>query len=150
MIQRIQSIYLFLGVIGLGLLFLSSFNFAVTNAEISSNPMLADADFDIDDHVALLCLTVGGLSILFISIFLFKNRKLQSNLVKLGLFLIIVIVGFAGFQFGSLQYVAESANATLSPSFGWLSVVLPFIFGILALRAIGKDEKLVKSMDRLR
>jgi len=150
MIQRIQSIFLLLAAVGLGLLFIESFDFATTSGEITTSTVLADGDVDINDYPIMMGLVGLGAVIFVAAIFLFKNRVLQSNIVKAGLLVVLVVFGFAGFYYGSNQTIAESANASLDFSFGWVGPVLALLFSLLALREISKDEKLVKSMDRLR
>jgi Domain of unknown function (DUF4293) len=78
----------------------------------------------------------------FVSIFLFDNRKLQLKLCYLGIFLSVILL---------VMYFMEMTN------FGNSVIALWCIFHfailgsyILAARGIWKDEKLIKSMDRLR
>ena len=49
-----------------------------------------------------------------------------------------------------LDYQLIKANSVVSGEFGLLSPILGIVFSVLALRGINKDEKLVKSSDRLR
>ena len=91
-----------------------------------------------------------GALVFLISIFLYGNRNLQSNIVKLGLALVAALGGLAAYYFMTMNEMAASLNATLAPSFGWANPVLALILSALALRAISKDDALVKSMDRLR
>jgi hypothetical protein len=150
MIQRIQSIFLLLSVIALSLLFVDAFNFATVTGAPETDVILGDGDLDTYDYPMLIGLSGLGAVVLLISIFLFNNRNLQSNIVKLGLALVAALGGGAAYYFMTMNDTAESLNATLAPSFGWASPVLTLIFCGLALRAISKDDKLVKSMDRLR
>ena len=147
MIQRIQSLFLLLAAacaFGLFALPFASISLVTSNASV----IFADGLFSIQDHVALLALfcIAGGLA--FISIFLFKNRKTQLILARLA-----VIANIIGLVLAIVLFVQESksmGNAEPSDELGIFLPVLFVIFGILALRFIGKDEKLVKSMDRLR
>jgi len=150
MIQRIQSIFLLLAALCLGLLFIDSFDFAKANNIAGSDPILGDGDYDTNDHPLLMGLVIAGMIISLITIFLFKNRNLQSNITKLAMVIIIGLVAAAGYYFAQNESLAESLNGSLELSFGWASPTLALIFAVFALRGINKDENLVKSMDRLR
>ncbi len=90
----------------------------------------------------LLCL---GLSI--VTILLFKRRMLQ---IRLSVVNIVLLTGLQGL----IYYFAKAVQSTLSGDISFsLIFVFPFISAILvflALRAIARDEALVRSLDRLR
>tara|TARA_R110000868_G_scaffold259361_9_gene517438 strand:- start:38797 stop:39117 length:321 start_codon:yes stop_codon:yes gene_type:complete len=81
------------------------------------------------------------------SIFLFTDRKNQINWVKKAALSEVIALGFSIGVFFSLGgigiYLWDEAIGTGL-------IVLSFAFQILALKFINKDEKLVKSMDRIR
>ena len=144
MIQRIQSVMLLLAGICLGLEFL--FPFASSSAK--GTGMLSDALYNLQDHVSLLGLTIAGIAIAMIAIFMFKNRSVQSKLVYL-LILVSLALPIAAYLISSS--VLELKNAeSLSVGVGAFLPIASVVFSILAIRFIGKDENLVKSMDRLR
>jgi uncharacterized membrane protein len=85
----------------------------------------------------------------FITIFMYKQRKRQ---VSLSLISILTVVSFIALV---LWRVANLAKLPVPPTTGsyWIGAVLPvvsFVFLILAISGIRKDDKLVKSVDRLR
>ena len=84
----------------------------------------------------------------FITIFLFKNRNQQIKMCYLS------IVAILGFSFWLVQTAKQALGAiNLQTENYGLGVILPSLsvfFVILALRGIRKDEKLIKSSDRLR
>ena len=93
-------------------------------------------------HFFLLILSVAVALAAFAALFLFKNRKLQTQLSLLGL---LLQVGALVLYFLQTQkFVA--GNFTLASA---VSFAIP-VFFILAIIGIRKDEKLIKSMDRLR
>ena len=146
MIQRIQSIFLLLAsAAGFGLFGLP---FATTPKTVAESSLFSDAVYNLNDHVALLSLfaVAGGLAL--IAIFLFKNRPLQLNLTRLS-----IVANVVGLVIAVVFIMQDGTNLSgIEPNDG-VGAYLPFaflVFAILALRAIGKDEKLVKSMDRLR
>jgi hypothetical protein len=138
MIQRIQSIWLLLAAAAAFLTLRFSFYSGIlindTGREIT--PLTAQS------NVLLTILTAGvGLASL-IAIFLYKNRKLQLRLVLIAL---LVSLANIALYFMEIRKYAEG-NVTLAAAFAF---AVP-VFLALAWRGIRKDEKLVKSLDRLR
>ena len=97
---------------------------------------------------ALMVLTTVIALIAFITIFLYKNRMLQ---IRLCVFNAILLIGFYGlFAFFLWKITEMSDNFSLN-----VRVALPFpliclIVDYLAIRSIGADEMLVRSLNRLR
>jgi peptidoglycan/LPS O-acetylase OafA/YrhL len=144
MIQRIQTIYLLLAAVAAFLLFILPF--AQTNTATAMG-IFQDNFYTIFDNIALLGLFVGAGVMALIAIFLFKNRPLQLRIGLLSLFLTIAGTGVAIFLF--FQNQTENATA-VKEGFGLGMPVFSSIFTLLAQRAIRKDERLVRSADRLR
>ncbi|MEL6969818.1 MAG: DUF4293 domain-containing protein [Bacteroidota bacterium] len=143
MIQRIQSIYLFLAAGAAFALF--AVPFATTPEVQADSVIFADATFNTQDSIAMMAgFGLAGLLLLVI-IFLYNNRKLQMNLTKVGIFLAGVGVGGA-----AQRYFSDSAADAAQFAAGVALPALIIIFAFLALRSINKDEKLVRSVDRLR
>jgi len=98
----------------------------------------------------LLMYVFLGVSLLaFFGLFFFKNRKLQLLMCGFN-FLLMGLIGLVTY------YVIYQANALMeSPDakglhyIVFLPVLMPLL-NYLAMRGIFKDEKLVRSMDRLR
>lgn len=143
MLQRIQSIWLLLAAAFAAITFRFPF---YTGSRIvdAATGTSGHAELNATSTVWLTILTVLAGAIAFVTIFLFDNRKLQLKLSYLGIFLTIVLL---------VVYFLETANFTVGTGTFALSCIFPFAilgFYILAARGIWKDEKLVKSMDRLR
>lgn len=142
MIQRIQSIFLLLasgacfGLLGLPL--------AETEQPLAQG-FFTDADFDILDHWSLLALFIGAGVLLLAAIFLYKNRPVQ---MKIALVSILLVVG--GAIAGGVLLGQSPAVDQAQPDLGIALPVLAILFSLLARRGINKDEKLVRSADRLR
>jgi len=138
MIQRRQTLWLLLATIAAVLSFMFPF---VTGKEAIKN-MQQDKVIDAASDFFLLILTGGSIILSAVTIFLFKDRKMQIRLCLMGLLLsVIIIVRY-------IMLMNKLTNNTLA-----LYAVLPFIFlasYFLAFRDIRKDEKLVKSLDKLR
>jgi hypothetical protein len=92
----------------------------------------------------MLFLGSGALSIL--SIFMFKNRKLQFVLGRLNIISNFFLLGF--FVYQSLNVSGETLVS--EKGIGMFLPIISIVFLVLANKAIKKDEDLVKSVDRLR
>lgn len=153
--QRIQTIFLFLAALVLGLLFIQpmmSFFTVSGNQELMSQSdvgMLKDGILNISDHIVFQILAALGAIASIVAIFLFKNRPIQLTLSRLTLVFSILILVLCGIFF-YIDYQMIKADSMVSGEFGLLSPVLGIIFSALAASRIKKDEKLVKSSDRLR
>lgn len=139
MIQRQQTLWLLLATVAAILSFMFPF---VTGKELVKGTVLTDKIVDAGSDFFLLLLT-GATSILSaVTIFLFKDRKLQIKLCLLGVLITIVLI---------VCYVIQMNKLTQSTLA--LFCILPFIIlasYFLAFRNIRKDEKLVKSLEKLR
>jgi hypothetical protein len=102
------------------------------------------------------CYIYAGLAVIvpivaLVSIFMFKKRILQMRLnsfnIVLMLFQIIAMVAY--FFYFKSNAVAEEALPT-HISLPFALPIINIILTYLAIRAIGKDEALVRSLDRLR
>jgi hypothetical protein len=145
MIQRIQTLFLLLAAFSFGALFI----FPFATSTVASAHYLSDSAYDIRDNVILLTLTIFLIGIVMLAIFLFKNRKLQRKLVYLVIFLAIAmsVTSYVLLKMDAGNTL-QSAGVHVQP--GTILPVLGILFSFLAGYYIGKDEKLVKSMDRLR
>jgi hypothetical protein len=153
MIQRIQSIYLLLSSLAIYALFI--FPFVNTLDGISSKIIKVTGVYEqVNNQTVqtepflLLTIVTAILGLIpIILIFQYKNRKRQATLIYS--FVVILIA----YSFWISQTVKSFANTTLEISnynigAGLSSVAVLFL--ILAGKAVMRDEKLVKSVDRLR
>lgn len=99
--------------------------------------------------LALLAIVLVALPL--IAIFMFKNRKRQVNMALLA---IILNVGFVAFHITFIKdhYLNTLKIPAQSTSYGIASFipVAVIVFLAMAISNIRKDEKLVRSADRLR
>ena len=152
MIQRIQSIYLIVVTILLGTMFIYPL------AELLSvDGQLFIYNYNglsIEGEEGLYLLTVPPIILLgilvgisFVTIFLYKKRVLQ---MRLNSFNIILMIGYLGLNYYYIQNFSKQLEGVISYQ---IAAIFPFIAAILtylAIRAIGKDEALIRSMDRIR
>ncbi len=139
MLQRLQSIWLLLA---------AGFNAITFRFPFYSGDWTKDllpgfiVELNARTTIWLSILTVITAALAFVTIFLFDNRKLQLKLTYAGIFLSVVLL---------TVYIIEMGNFLTGNVAIW-AVFYFAILGcfILAARGILKDEKLIKSMDRLR
>ncbi len=137
MIQRIQSLYLFLVFLIL---------------TVASLFLQTGYDIPLTINTPLIWETmlVSGLTALIV-IFLYRNRKLQFSVNRILILVQIILLSF--FVYQSLMLSGENVSTTeifSEKGIGRLIPVVVIILLALANKAIRKDEQLVKSADRLR
>jgi hypothetical protein len=140
MIQRQQTLWLLFAAITSFLTF--QFPFVTGKEVITENAALADIDIDAGSNMFLLLLTGASIILALVTIFQFKDRKLQLKLTIAGILLTLVIITL---------YIVQYTRVIQPVPALW--AILPFItlFAfIMAYRGIRNDEKLVKSLDKLR
>ncbi len=141
MIQRIQTVYLFLGALSLASLGL--FGFPWDSATATTHVWF------VPSLIGLIVVTAGTA---LWSIFLYENREWQRTVV-VGVQIGTVLL--AGVLYGGLYLTSELAFMG-SEGVVWdqatvLAVpILAYGFFFFARRGINHDIELVKSMDRLR
>ena len=145
MIQRVQSIFLFLaaGVFG------AFFGLPFASSDVAAPEFFSDKVFDVMDHVALIGLSALGILLALITIFLFKNRKLQIKLGYLIIGLAIILPAVAYVLFKD-EPVSTNSSVQISIQPGVFLPLVAIILASIANYYVRKDDKLVKSMDRLR
>lgn len=139
MIQRMQSLWLLLSAACA----LLTYRFPFYNGNtLDQNNQLQPARFIASFDLLTTILTAVIIAVCLVTIFLFKNRKFQLRLTILTL--VISILNLVVY-FNKLNKFVHG-ELSLSCIFAFL---IP-IFLFLAARGIWKDQKLIKSLDRLR
>ena len=141
MIQRIQSIWLL--IVALAAFATYTLTLYIGKLANGTEKVLQLAD---DFLLVIIIIALGILAI--ICLFLYKNRKLQF---KLSVFGVIFSIGFLFLEYFRVEsFKKDNLIQTGSYQIGALLPLVMVIFFFLAARGIYKDERLVKSMDRLR
>lgn len=154
MIQRIQSLYLFL--VGLliflmfflplaGVVLINSqeavFNCSGVHLVIKSPEGLL---YKIS-HPGYLIAFNSFLSIL--AIFMFKNHKRQKKLIILNIISVVILEGLLWYD---KFHLSGTLTAHINIRYPYIFPVIAIVLLILAYRAVIKDEELIRSADRLR
>lgn len=129
MLQRIQTVWIFLAVLGAVFLNITAQDFDVLGAYLTIN-------------VSTVILILFGVS----SIFSFRNRKRQILLNNISIIINALLIGLLAYWLLNLSGGISIPEKGIEPVFPFLSIVCL----LLANMFIRKDERLVKSVDRLR
>jgi hypothetical protein len=146
MIQRIQSLYLLLaGAAGTATWFFDIWRATLSDQSISS--------FNAQSSYFVFIVFMLIVALAFLCIFLFKNRKLQFRLTIINLLLSVGAFILQYFKVldhaNDLQVKGKIISSSTYLPAAFLPILI-IIFLFLAARGIYKDEKLIKSLDRLR
>jgi hypothetical protein len=119
-----------------------TFRFPFYSGDWTRDTLYLVVDLNARTTIWLTILSVLTALLAIVTIFLFRNRKLQLKLTYLGIFLTAVLLTL---------YIIEVMHFSTGTVALW-AIFYFAILGcfILAARGILKDEKLIRSMDRLR
>ena len=139
MIQRIQTLWLLLAAAAAFL----TIKFSV----FSGNMVAPDQTKKFESLTAasnwiLLVLTVVLGAALLIAVFLYKKRKQQLRITAAAI--ILSVINLALYYSQTRKFAEGKLDLT-----ALIALVIPVLL-MMAARGINKDEKLVKSLDRLR
>jgi len=151
MIQRIQSLYLLLTTALLIAVLFIPFGVFTTSYGVCEYTAFSIAGIAGKSALplwSLPLLTLLSSAVAFVGIFMFKKRALQMRICLINSLLIALLALGAP----ALLYMVKSDMllADFKIGFGFALPIIALIFNFLAVKAIKKDEKLVKSWDRIR
>ena len=129
MLQRIQTVWIFLAIIGAVFLFVTGQDFSL----FGPVPFIS---------VVCVILVLFG----FISILSYKDRKRQLQLNKISFMINALLLGLLAYWLLTLSGGIDFPEKGIEPVFPLLSIICLLIANVY----IRKDERLVKSVDRLR
>ncbi len=136
MIQRIQSVWLFLAIVSV---FLTMFFSTYIGIDANNNAHLINGK----TNVFIVLTTTGVAVVTAISIFLFKNRKLQVRIVLLSLLLELITCYLYYFE---IKKLVGSGAYTIT-SVLHIGVIVFLLLAVIGIRA---DEKIIRDSNRLR
>jgi hypothetical protein len=154
MIQRIQTLYLLIADLLIGVLFFVPFAEMMSNQgrsflfNLSGIVSEAEASGTISQKSwPLFVLTCLIFALVIYIIFQYKNRVRQKQLSYLTIFLLI---GLTATIFFSVWKCTNMLGGNYSMKIYAAFPLVAVVFVYLAIRGISKDEHLVKSIDRIR
>ncbi len=138
MLQRIQSLWLLLAGV---LSFLTiRFNVYSGTRELNGATLFTNLTASSGFWILVVTIIIGLLTI--ISVFLYKNRPLQ---IKLSLVALLFYILSAVLYYLQIKHFTAGNFALTSVIYFLIPVLI-----ILAIKGIYNDQKLIKSVDRLR
>lgn len=152
MIQRVQSIWLFLAGLTLFLLLiLPVLTKQVPGGELTFQvggiyQKVNNVSQKTESYTALFGAVIAVGLICIANIFVFGNRTLQKRIILLTIFLIAALCAWTANY--AMNIPGGTGGASLNIGVGL--PVLSVIFCALAFSGIRKDEQLIRSADRLR
>jgi hypothetical protein len=161
MIQRIQTLYLFIASISLAIMFflpIYTFQEKANDGSMMDVKLTLQGRFEksmgTENFVltkpnwakSLMALAIGlGL---FVAIFRYNDRKKQLRIARV---MIILTFAFIGTMlYGAYNTVNNGTAVNIVTGYAVFCPSISIVFTALAARAIKKDEELVSSADRLR
>lgn len=156
MIQRIQSVYLFIAAIATAAMFyfpVTSFylnKYSYFNLSLNG---ISDEKFGVVNTIPLIVTTVLLIVLIFSGIFLYKNRLLQIKIIRFGVLLnigFIIILYFGYIDKIVSDFINKGEIIEVEYRFGSYIPLVTIVLLILAISGVMKDEKKVRAADRLR
>lgn len=129
MLQRIQTVWMFLAVLGTVFLYVTG--------------------QDVDGFGGLPIITIGAVLLILtggLSIFSFRNRKRQILLNNIGIIINALLIGLLAYWLLNLSGGIHFPEKGIEPIFPVISMFCL----LMANHYIRRDDRLVKSVDRLR
>lgn len=140
MIQRIQTIYLFIAFVATGIL---PFVFPLWTTE-------AGEQYFFVNNLAFIALFGFSTTLSIVSILSYKKRKSQFVMGRLNIILNLILLGLFIIRLLNLSGETDKSLIVSEKGIGMILPIISIVFLSLANKAIKKDEDLVKSVDRLR
>ncbi|HBI81191.1 MAG TPA: hypothetical protein DDY04_04425 [Bacteroidales bacterium] len=155
MIQRIQSLFLLFTVILLAILVATPFATFVIEPQMVKYSLsvfgLSKVDNAVVEKVQSLWFLLGFILLVIlislVTIFLYRRRILQIRLCILS---VIMLVGLQGVMYYIVYAYGQNLNSKPQYSIVFIFPLISAILNFLALRAIARDEALIRSINRLR
>lgn len=129
MLQRIQTVWILLAVLGAVFLFITGQDVDVFGS------------FPVIDASSVVLVLIGAFSL-----FSYKNRKRQIMLNTASMIINALLIGILVYWLQNLSGGIDFPEKGIEPVFPFISVICLLMANIF----IRKDERLVKSVDRLR
>ena len=142
MIQRIQTIFLFLA----GVAFTSVILLPFATSDQTGPGVFRDGEYTIMDIPTLQILTYVAILAVLIGIFMYRRRRVQLR-VGYGIILLGLVIPIVAYLY---YHSPDAAVADVEIALGGFMPVMAALCVVVATYYIRKDERLVKSMDRLR
>ncbi len=150
MLQRIQTVYLLLASICMVVSLLTNLAVFTVGGEIVNFEAMG---FYLNEEIIFSTwglFIIGNISAVLsvLIVFIYKKRMLQIRLAGMNLFIILGYYGLIAFYF--LKRNTEVVSTFENVGIGMITPFVAIVFTYLAIRKIGADEALIRSLNRIR
>ena len=150
MLQRIQTVYLLLASICMVVSLLTNLAVFTFGGEIVSFQAMG---FYMNEEIIFSTwglFIIGNIAAVLsvLIVFLYKKRMLQIRLASFNLFMILGYYGLIAFYI--LKRNPEANSVFENVSIGMITPFIAIVLIYLAIRKIGADEALIRSLNRIR
>lgn len=159
MIQRIQTVFLFLVAVAMVLVMVFPIWHQVNPGQtqmmtldawsLVTKDVASGEVIEYENKMVIGILAIVAAILALVSIFQYKNRSKQMLINMINSLVMVINVGM-------IVWMSHSANEVFNPSvngafvMGFWSIFAGMVMNLLANRFIRKDEMLVRSVDRIR
>ena len=154
MIQRIQTVYLLIAAFLLAFFFFVPFSTFIIEPQMVKYLFMVSGLYSegltsesVYSTLPLLIISILVFAISMVAIFLFKRRMIQ---IRLCIVNTVLLIGMQGLLYYYVVAVSKLLPANPQYSIIFVFPIISAILNFLALRAIAKDEALIRSLERLR
>ena len=150
MLQRIQTVYLLLASICMVVSLLTNLAVFTVGGEIVNFEAMG---FYLNEEIIFSTwglFIIGNITAVLsvLIVFIYKKRMLQIRLAGMNLFIILGYYGLIAFYF--LKRNTEVVSTFENVGIGMITPFVAIVFTYLAIRKIGADEALIRSLNRIR
>lgn len=144
MIQRVQTIYLFLAAA-----LLAAFAFMLPVFELDKLSNIGMGEMISDPTVKTLTMVAAGIAaaVALFSVFLYGNRKVQMNVIMGAVLFNIITLALVGYDYYD---ITQSEIFNIKIGFELVFPILSVVLLFLANAGVKKDDRIVRQADRLR
>lgn len=151
MIQRIQSIYLAIAILAMSLALLLPFaTYSILEETTEYTALGFERHKELSFFLPVLYPILMSLILSLLAVFSFKNRKRQLTFNKINFLVVMISIVFVFVNFNQIESTFSLVPENIDYGIGFFFPILAFVAILMANRAINQDEKLIKSMDRIR
>lgn len=148
MIQRKQTVYLFLSVLLFAATYYFPFGMLQTYELFAYHTRDAQGGMldDVQNYSFAVPMSIAA-TITLLSIFMYNNRQRQMAVIRLTFILYAISFVLMTLYFMNASKILGDG---FRPGISFFIAFVAFFLNILAVRSIKKDDRLVKSVDRIR
>lgn len=150
MIQRIQSVWLLLAALLSATLMMDWVTGYVYKADVAQGLGAMVISLRVTNYFPTLLLAAVMILLPLVTIFFFKDRKKQRSFAWLSVLAAVAFIAVNLMHIENFKNETTPAPQNGTYQLGMIIPVAVIVLLIMAISGIKKDDKLVKSMDRLR